>query len=195
MGDGWWRPPMSLAGQKSNWPRKAGCAGSLVPNKKREWKFNETELRHGVLRTPTHRTKTKTSDGWGTVSSPVGRRSRWGTRKKLSCNWAVHCSIQVRRIEQRQQVSPLFVGVASQQVSGRNGGEVSSPAGRRSQWTTNKKQEWKFNETERRHGVLRTPTHRTKTKTSDGWGTVSSPGGRRSRWTTGKKQGVDWTWI
>jgi hypothetical protein len=26
---------------------------------------------HGVLRTPTHRTKAKTSDGWGTASFPV----------------------------------------------------------------------------------------------------------------------------
>jgi hypothetical protein len=33
-------------------------------------------------------------------------------------------------------------------------------------WGTTKKQECKFNKTRRRYGVLRTPTHRTKTKTS-----------------------------
>src|ERR1035441_2027432 len=56
-------------------------------DKKQGRKLNKTRRRHGVLRTPTHRTKTKTSDGWGTVSSPVGRRSRWTTRKKqdLDC--------------------------------------------------------------------------------------------------------------
>jgi hypothetical protein len=40
---------------------------------------------------------------------------------------------------------------------------------------TGKKQDWKFSKARRRHGVLRAPTHRTKTTTSDGWGTVSFP--------------------
>jgi len=32
--------------------------------KKQECKFSKTRYGDGVLRTPTHRTKTKTSDGW-----------------------------------------------------------------------------------------------------------------------------------
>ena len=49
------------------------------PKKKQECKFNKIEHRPGVLRTPTHRTKTKASDGWGTVSSIAGRQRRWTT--------------------------------------------------------------------------------------------------------------------
>jgi hypothetical protein len=47
------------------------------PQKERKFRFNRIKRCHEVLRTPTHRTKTKTSDGWGTVSFRVGRRSRW----------------------------------------------------------------------------------------------------------------------
>jgi hypothetical protein len=50
-----------------------------------------------------------------------------------------------------------------------NADELSVPSG------ANEKQAYKVNKTGRRPRVLRTPTHRTKTKTSDGWGTVSSP--------------------
>jgi probable rRNA maturation factor len=55
-------------------------AESRICNKKQDCRFNKTRRRHGVLRTPTHRTKTKKSDGWGTVSLSVGRQRRWGTR-------------------------------------------------------------------------------------------------------------------
>jgi hypothetical protein len=48
--------------------------------KKQSCKFNGIRPRNGVLRTPTHRTRTGTSDGWGTDSSDVGRRSRWMTK-------------------------------------------------------------------------------------------------------------------
>jgi hypothetical protein len=43
-----------------------------VANEKQAYKFDKTRRRHRVLRTPTHRTKTKTSDGWGTVSPWFG---------------------------------------------------------------------------------------------------------------------------
>lgn len=61
---------------------------SSCPDMKQKSKLNKTRYRHGVLRTPTHRTKTKTSDGWGTVSSRVGRERRWEIKKKQSSNWA-----------------------------------------------------------------------------------------------------------
>ena len=58
------------------------------------------------------------------------------------------------------------------------GATISSTAGRQRRWATDKKQKYKLNKT-KGHGSLRTPTHRTKTKTSDGWGTVSSIAERR----------------
>jgi len=52
------------------------------PKKKREPEFNGQGLQHGILRPPTHRTKTETSDGWGTVSFIAGRLRRWTTDTK-----------------------------------------------------------------------------------------------------------------
>ena len=55
------------------------------PKKKQQCKFNQPRYRDRVLRTPTHRTKTKTSDRWGTVAFLVGRQRRWRTDTKLAC--------------------------------------------------------------------------------------------------------------
>jgi hypothetical protein len=72
------------------------------PKKKQGCTFSRKGLRHPVLRTPTHRTKTKTSDGWGTVSSPVGRQSPWTTDTKP---WKYHA-----RTSFPQPVKPLWFG-------------------------------------------------------------------------------------
>jgi hypothetical protein len=57
---------------------RVGNAGG-EPVKKQKRMFNKTGG-HGVLRNPTHRTKT--SDEWGTVSSIAGRWGRWTTDTK-----------------------------------------------------------------------------------------------------------------
>ena len=83
--------------------------------------------------------KTRTSDGWGTVSFPVGRRHRWGTKKKLSSSWVVHRAIQVERTKQMQQVRLRYAEIASQQVSGRRLHMRSRYlAGRQRGWTIDK---------------------------------------------------------
>src|SRR6266567_3878158 len=50
-------------------------------------------------------------------------------------------------------------------------GHSSSPVGRQRRWETDKKQKCQINKTKRQE-IPRAPTHRTETKTSDGWGTV-----------------------
>src|ERR1700679_218031 len=85
------RPPI---GQKQGRPmdgaqfhpsRVGEAGGKLIRNK--VVSSTKQRHRHGVLRTPTHRTKTRTSDGWGTVSSLAGRRSRRMADKKQSCKF------------------------------------------------------------------------------------------------------------
>ncbi len=50
-----------------------------IPKKKQDRKFLKTKKAHSASCEPTHRTETETSDGWGTVSFPAGRRSQWMT--------------------------------------------------------------------------------------------------------------------
>jgi len=89
-----------------------GCGFPPIANKRQRCRFNKTG-RHGVLRAPTHRTKTSCPDPegtptpkWGTVSSAAGRRSRWGTRRK---RWTGHGAFVGRTAWARRRSSPMRV--------------------------------------------------------------------------------------
>lgn len=63
--------------ERSQCPISKRSAQSLAcARKKQACKFSKSCRRQIALQTPTHRTKTKTSDGWGTISLIAGQRCR-----------------------------------------------------------------------------------------------------------------------